>query len=160
GGDMQQNNTLHLMDNQNRIALIRVGSAFPSDTSPPVKYFLADHLGSSNVVADAGGSLVRRGEDTPYGEASLGGFATKRYRFTGKERDEESSLCYHGARYYAPWLARWTSCDPAGRADGVNLFAYVRGNPIGFHDPSGTDGADPDGVIRIPGSTGASLYHK
>src|SRR5687768_9200842 len=37
----------------------------------------------------------------------------KRYRYTGKEKDEESGLYYHGARYYAPWLARWTSADPS-----------------------------------------------
>jgi RHS repeat-associated protein len=37
-----------------------------------------------------------------------------RYRYTGKESDEESGLHYHSARYYAPWLARWVSCDPIG----------------------------------------------
>jgi hypothetical protein len=37
---------------------------------------------------------------------------SKRYRYTGKERDEESGLYYHGARYYAPWLGRWTAIDP------------------------------------------------
>src|SRR5262249_41435117 len=35
--------------------------------------------------------------------------ALKRYRHTGKERDEESGLYYFGARFYAPWLGRWTS---------------------------------------------------
>jgi RHS repeat-associated protein len=33
----------------------------------------------------------------------------KRYRYTGKERDDSSGLCYYGARYLAPWLARWIS---------------------------------------------------
>ena len=33
----------------------------------------------------------------------------KRYRFTGKERDEETGLDYFGVRYYASWLGRWTS---------------------------------------------------
>ncbi|NJO55374.1 MAG: hypothetical protein HC834_02345, partial [Rhodospirillales bacterium] len=32
----------------------------------------------------------------------------KWYRYTGMERDEETSLEYHSARYYAPWLGRWT----------------------------------------------------
>ncbi len=53
---------------------------------------LGDHLGSSNVVVDSGGALVNREEFTPYGETSFGSFAKKRYRFTGKERDEESGL--------------------------------------------------------------------
>jgi RHS repeat-associated protein len=38
--------------------------------------------------------------------------AAKRYRYTGMERDEESGLEYHSARYYLPWLGRWLSCDP------------------------------------------------
>jgi RHS repeat-associated protein len=28
----------------------------------------------------------------------------KRYRYTSKERDDSSGLCYYGARYLAPWL--------------------------------------------------------
>ena len=39
----------------------------------------------------------------------------KRYRYTGKERDEETGLYYHGARQYAAWLGRWTRADQAGR---------------------------------------------
>jgi hypothetical protein len=31
----------------------------------------------------------------------------KRYRYVGKERDEETGLYYMGARYYSPWLCRW-----------------------------------------------------
>jgi RHS repeat-associated protein len=42
----------------------------------------------------------------------------KRYRYTGKERDDSSGLSYYGARYLAPWLARWISPDSQG-ADGL-----------------------------------------
>jgi RHS repeat-associated protein len=139
GSIIRENNTLHVMDNQSRIALVRVGASFPDDTTPAVKFHLGDHLGSSNLVLDNAGTLVNREEHTPYGETSFGSFAKKRYRFTGKERDEESGLDYHGARYYAPWLGRWMSCDPAGIVDGVNLYRYARSNPMAFVDPHGTD---------------------
>jgi len=66
----------------------------------------------------------------------------KRYRFTGKERDEESGLYYHGARYYAAWLGRWLSADPRGMVDGTNVFAYARDNPLMYADPTGTQ-CDP-----------------
>ena len=69
--------------------------------------------------------------------------SAKRYRYTGKERDEETGLYYHGARYYACWLGRWTASDPIGLGDGVNRFAYVSGNPISLSDPSGTEGWSP-----------------
>jgi RHS repeat-associated protein len=137
GQAAQQNNTLHVLDGQGGIALIRRGPAHPDDFGPAVQYHLADHLGSSGVVVDDGGNWVNREEYFPYGETSFGGFARKRYRFTGKERDEESGLTYHGARYYAPWLARWMSCDPDGVQDALNLFLYVRDNSIRYTDSTG-----------------------
>ena len=144
GGQSQagENNHVHVMDDQQRIALVRLGTAHPDDRGPAVQFHLGDHLGSSNVVVDSGGALVNREEFTPYGETSFGSFAKKRYRFTGKERDEESGLNYHGARYYSPSLARWSNADPGGLIDGLNLFRYVRNNPIAIIDQSGYQGSD------------------
>lgn len=132
-----ENIKLHVMDNQQRIAMVRVGPAHPSDPSPEVQFHLSDHLSSSSLVIDNTGNWINREEYTPYGETTFGSFAQKRYRFTGKERDEESGLCYHGARYYAPWIARWASCDPAGFVDSLNLYVYAKSNPMMHVDPSG-----------------------
>src|SRR5262249_15322729 len=68
------------------------------------------------------------------------GFAVslKRYRFSNKERDDETGLYYFGARYYATWLGRWTSTDPLGFVKGFNLFRYCANNPVIFADPTGT----------------------
>ena len=68
--------------------------------------------------------------------------AAKRYRYTGMERDEESGLEYHGARYYLPWLGRWANSDPIGLKDGTNLYLYAIGNPIHFNDPNGKESND------------------
>jgi RHS repeat-associated protein len=143
GVPVMENDTLHVMENQSRIALVRAGDAFPDDGVPEikVKYDLGDHLGSSNVIT--GGKLstdsnvINREEYFAYGETSFGICARKRYRFTGKERDEESGLYYHGVRYYAPWLRRWVSCDPLGAADQLNLYSYVHANPLRFFDTDG-----------------------
>src|SRR5439155_6242790 len=72
----------------------------------------------------------------------------KRWRYTGKERDDETNLYYHGARYYAPWLGRWTSCDPLGLTDGLNVYAAVRSNPIARVDPNGADSGWWDDTIK------------
>ncbi|MBN1254276.1 MAG: VCBS repeat-containing protein [Deltaproteobacteria bacterium] len=135
--EIQENNTIHVMDDQKRVAIVRVGGPLDDDTTPAVKYHLGDHLGSSNVVIDEAAEWVNREEYTPYGETSFGGYAKKRYCHSGKEQDEESGLYYYGARYYGTWLARWISCDPAGMVDGLNLFLYVLANPLRFLDPIG-----------------------
>jgi RHS repeat-associated protein len=140
-----ENNLLHVMDNQQGIALVRVGNALPGDGAPDkkIKYQFGDHLGSSNVVIDDTGALISREEYLPYGETSFGSFARKRYRFTGKERDAESGLYYHGARYYVPWLARWLTVDPIlsnkDRTPRTNLYFYAHSNPSIFVDPLGYD---------------------
>ena len=46
------NNHVHVSDDQQRIALVRLGPAHPDDRSPAVQYHLGDHLASSNVVVD------------------------------------------------------------------------------------------------------------
>jgi RHS repeat-associated protein len=90
----------------------------------------------------------------PYGSTSYQAVRSqtetpKRYRYTGKERDEENCFTYHGARYYAPWLGRWASADPSGLGDGVCLYAYCTDNPIALYDPLGTNGTPP-----LPGLIG------
>src|SRR5262249_49591274 len=81
--------------------------------------------------------FINREEYTPYGETSFGSFKRKRYRFSGKEQDEESGLHYFEARYCSPWLGRFTSCDQGGTTEYQSLFAYASCNPIKLTDPSG-----------------------
>jgi RHS repeat-associated protein len=146
-GPTRQNNYLHIMDDTQRIALMRRGPAHDKDAGPPVQYHLGDHLGSSNVVIGgdnaSANEFINREEYFPYGETAFGSYAKKRYRFTGKERDEESGLYYHGVRYYAPWLARWITCDPAERLAGRNLYEFVYGNPLRLVDPNGSQPFPP-----------------
>jgi len=134
---VSESSTVHIFDGSQLIAEVRRGPQLPGDATPSIKFHLGDHLGSSNIVVDAARTVIGREEYTPYGETSFGGNARKRYRFTGKERDGESGLYDFGARYFAPWIARWTSCDPAGIADSANPYVYARDNPIRLRDPDG-----------------------
>jgi RHS repeat-associated protein len=149
GAQAGENNHAHVMDDKQRIALVRLGAGRPDDRGPAEQFHMSDHLGSSNVVVDSGAALINREEFTPYGETSFGSFAKKRYRFTGNERDEESSLGYHNARYYRAAIGTWLSCDPKGIAEGVNLYTYVHGNPMKFSDPSGLEGKPPSNTNEV-----------
>ncbi|MGH3932251.1 MAG: RHS repeat domain-containing protein, partial [Pseudonocardiaceae bacterium] len=152
GGGGAASTSVHVMDGGRRVLLAREGSPHPDDQGPATQYVLSDHLGNSAVVVDREGGFVNREEFTPYGETSFGGFARKRFRFNGKERDEESGLGYHGARCYAPWLGRWTSCDPQdpdpAATSSLSSYPGLAGNPINRTDP---DGRSPDSPEPEPG---------
>jgi RHS repeat-associated protein len=138
-----QRETLHVMDDQQRIALVETRTQ-GSDPAPQqlIRYQLGNHLGSVSLELDDQGHIISYEEYTPYGSTSYQAVRShtetpRRYRYTGKERDEETGFCYHGARYRAPWTGRWTSCDAVGLVDGLNLYSYARANPVRLGDPSG-----------------------
>ncbi len=137
--------TLHIMDDKQRIALVETRTQ-GNDPAPPqlIRYQFGNHLGSASLELDDQGQIISYEEYTPYGSTSYQAVRSqtetpKRYRYTRQERDEESGLYYHGARYYAPWLGRWSGADPIGIGDGINVFAYTRNNPITRLDVSGMD---------------------
>src|SRR5262249_13783009 len=118
-----------------------------SDQAPRqlIRYQFSNHLGSASLELDEDAQIISYEEYAPYGSSTYQAVRSqteipRRYRFTGKERDEETGLLYHGSRYSAVWLGRWTSCDPSGIADGLNMYNFVHDRPVIEVDPSGTDG--------------------
>jgi RHS repeat-associated protein len=163
GGDETRLETLYVSDGQSRVCTVERKTwvdGLPSSSPVNWRYQVGNHLGSVSVELDEAGEVISYEEYHPYGSTSYrshrpGGvnLSLKRYRFTGKERDDESGLYYHGARYYAAWLGRWTAADPIGIGDGLNRFAYVRGNPVGLTDPQGTRSSDETDGPAIAGAS-------
>ncbi|MEZ5123894.1 MAG: RHS repeat-associated core domain-containing protein [Solirubrobacterales bacterium] len=141
--------TLSAMDDRTRVAMIDARNGIDDGTPAQVtRYQLANHLGSVAMELDGAQRLLSYEEYHPFGTTAYRAtgntlaVAERRYRYTGMERDEESGLCYHGTRYYAPWIARWTAPDAAALQDGINDYQYASGNPIRLTDPTGMDGWD------------------
>jgi RHS repeat-associated protein len=142
--------TLHVLDGQSRIvALERRMSGEDGSPARLYRYQIGNHLGSVNLELDEMAQIISYEEYYPYGSTSFQSVRSqtetpKRYRHSGKERDDETGLHYYGARYYESSLGRWISSDPAGIVDGVNTYHYVRNNPIARVDPSGAQSFDPE----------------
>jgi RHS repeat-associated protein len=121
------------------IAILGFSPIYPSQT----RYQLTSHLQSNTLELDDKAQTLSYEHYYPYGGTSLiaGKDKTqvqqKRYRYTGKERDDSGGLSYYGARFLTPWLTRWISPDSAGAVDGLNLYAYVGNNPLKYRDPKG-----------------------
>ncbi len=71
---------------------------------------------------------------------------------------------YHGTRYYAPWLGRWTSSDPEGLAGRTSrrlafphewkLYVYTRDNSVVYVDPTGRVPAGRIVLLSLSGLAG------
>ena len=147
------------MDDKRRIAMVEnttIGGSGPP--GPQWRFELGNLLDSVAMELDAHGAVISYEEYHPFGTTGFQSFGSsvlskKRYRYTGKEKDDETGLYYHGARYYAPWLGRWTAADPAGFVDGPNLYAYGGNDPLRFSDSTGTHADNDD---RGAGGTGGT----
>lgn len=107
----------------------------------------SDWLGTERARSDTNANIAESFSSLPYGDL-LSGNGSSPIHFTGKERDAESGNDYFGARYYASTMGRWLSPDWAATATAVpyadfgdpqslNLYGYVRNNPLSHADADG-----------------------
>ena len=145
-GDSASSEELHVITGQAGRAGIRIlhweiGKPDGIENNQ-VRWSVDDNIGSLSLELDAEGQLISREEYYPFGGTAVWAAHSeveadyKTVRYSGKERDG-TGLYYYGHRYYAPWLCRWVSADPAGEVDGLNLFRMVRNNPVTWWDASG-----------------------
>ncbi|MGP6420162.1 RHS repeat domain-containing protein [Pseudomonas putida] len=124
----------------------------PGIEADQLRYNLDDHLSSCALELDRQADVISLEHYYAFGGTAW--LATrsalevsyKTIRYSGREMDS-SGLYYYGARYYAAWLQRWVSADPAMDIDGLNLYAFVANNPIGHID---TDGQSWDSFLETP----------
>ncbi|MCR9155590.1 MAG: RHS repeat-associated core domain-containing protein, partial [Bacteroidetes bacterium] len=113
-----------------------------------------DYLGSVEFVTDMNGNPYQFFHNTIWGENLQNHMAfsfksfSSRYRFNGKEWDEETGNFYYGARYYDPKISVWLSVDPlATNYPYISPYNFVENNPLKFVDPTGMG---PEVYIKGP----------
>ncbi|WP_320019763.1 RHS repeat-associated core domain-containing protein [Labilibaculum manganireducens] len=111
-----------------------------------IRYQYDNHLGSASLELDESAGIISYEEYHPFGTSSYRSGRTetetsqKRYKYVGKERDEETGLYYYGFRYYAAWLCRFVSVDPL-QFDYPHYtpFQYAGNKPITYIDLDGLE---------------------
>ena len=116
----------------------------------PVLWPLADHLGTLRDLAAYDPYGVPGQETSVASHRTFDAFGNLvdetnpavdiLFAFTARDRDVETGLQYHRARYYDPTPGRWLSEDPIGfDGDPGNLVRYVRNDPLRSADRSGLE---------------------
>jgi len=115
--------------------------------NPVIRYQYDNHLGSACLELDNSGQIISYEEYHPFGTTSYRSGRTetevslKRYKYCGKERDEETGLYYYGMRYYAAWLCRFVSVDPLQfQYPYYTPYQYAGNKPVSYID---LDGGEP-----------------
>ncbi|HJW55774.1 MAG TPA: DUF6765 family protein [Burkholderiaceae bacterium] len=125
------------------------GEPDAADSVAAVYAIHTDHLGTPQVVTDAGQRVVWQAETDAFGKAQVTyaamqtttGEAGKAFelnlRLPGQVYDRETGLHYNYYRDYDPSQGRYTTPDPMGLGGGMNPYAYVANNPLTNIDPLG-----------------------
>ena len=92
---------------------------------------------------DANGNIMQKLDDTgsvvmwvtydPFGNI-IDGTLVGEYAFSTKPLIDNLQYYYYGFRYYDPETGRWLNRDPIGERGGLNVYGFVRNNPISFID--------------------------
>ena len=102
------------------------------------EYHHTNALGSNIIITDDDQNVIVRYEYDVFGAIrSEVGTSDNPRKFTGKEYESDVKLYYYGARYYDPYIGRFTQRDPIG--DGLNWYIYAANNPLKFIDPTGLE---------------------
>jgi len=122
----------------NYLRALSIDEPFMRQTSTGNEYYHNDVLGSSLALSNAQGSSGTTYTYEPFGKTTVLGASVNPFQFTSREADN-TGLHLFRARYYSAPRQRFLGEDPIGFGGGVNVYAYVENNPLGFVDPFGFD---------------------
>jgi len=136
-------------------------------------FYLKDHLGSIRSELLDNGLTGYKADYSPFGEhLSESGNSLSENGFQGHQLIRELSIYLAPFRAFSPESGKWLSRDPLEEGDGLNLYSFVRNNPLNLVDPTGLKvwrckkpldalGGGSDDNQRIgPDLWGNPLYHE
>jgi RHS repeat-associated protein len=109
------------------------------------RFLHADERGSIVAASNGSGTVTSINTYDEYGVPGAG--VVGRFQYTGQKWIAELELYDYKARLYHARLGRFLQTDPIGYGGGMNPYAYVRGDPVNFRDPSGLLGEGCAGTL-------------
>jgi RHS repeat-associated protein len=120
------------------------------DKEGTVYYFHTDHSGTPQTLTDRNRNVVWRADYRPFGETDiLTQNVENPFRFPGQYYDKETGSHYNYFRDYRPGIGRYIQPDPIGLWGVINLFTYVRNDPVNGVDPTGLLGPFGPGFKNV-----------
>jgi RHS repeat-associated protein len=118
------------------------GIGLVAKMTPSGTTYFYHYNGSGNTIAmtDASGNMVNKYAYDEFGNlVNVQETVPNPFLFVGQYgvMDDDNGLLHMRARYYDPQVGRFINKDPIGLEGGINLFAYVDGNPVNWVDPYG-----------------------
>ncbi len=117
-------------------------------------FYHADGNGNITYLVNSSQTLAASYRYDPFGNtiSSSGTLASANvYRFSSKELHVNSGLYYYGYRWYVPNVQRWLNRDPIEESGGINLYGFIRNNPVAFTDTLGLEINGPPPCAPWPG---------
>jgi RHS repeat-associated protein len=87
-------------------------------------------------VSDSAASSISRQSFGRPASTWSGSLATN-WQLPGQYDESTSGLFYNLLRFYRPDAGRFNEADPAGLADGSNLYVFAKNNPLKYYDSLG-----------------------
>jgi RHS repeat-associated protein len=104
-------------------------------------FFQQNRLGSVAHLTGFAGEVIEKYRYDAFGQPTTtysGGSFNNRFKFTGREYQQQLGIYEYRNRAYHPGLGRFLSEDPVGFAAGdTNLFRYCGGDPVNWTDSFG-----------------------
>jgi RHS repeat-associated protein len=122
-----------------------------------IRYYHQGHL-STRIMTNGAGAVVGTTDHLPFGEEIGVSGEGEKHKFTTYERDT-TGLDYAVNRHYDPQRGRFNQADPLGMGAAsladpqtLNLYGYVRNNPVNSVDPLGLQESPTCLIDGIPAS--------